>query len=160
MGDKMHSWNITFNQDPIPSLLSSKNKAIIYFTKRDLLEEKVAEKESLWTLPEAVKILNKQQEGGFWIYPGKRKENLGWQEDYDQIETFRNLGVLIEKYGFDKNHSSIQSAANYLFSKQTSDGDIRGIYATQYSPNYTAAILELLLKAGFVDDPRIQKGLD
>jgi len=156
----MYLWKNHLKYDPIPPLLSSNNEAIEYFVKRDLLQEKVGAIKKLWNLPDAVKILKKQQDGGFWIYPGKIKENLRWQEDYNQIETFRNLGILIEKYGFNKNHPSIQKAANYLFSKQTSEGDIRGIYATQYSPNYTAAILELLLKAGYTDDPRIKKGFD
>ena len=156
----MHSWKKHLKQDPIPSLLSSNNKPITYFVKRDLLEEKVAGIESLWNLPDALNILRTQQDGGFWKYHGKPTENLRWQEDYDQIETFRNLRFLIEKYGFDRNHPSIQNAVNYLFSKQTPEVDIRGIYATQYSPNHTAGILELMLKAGYTNDPRINKGLD
>ncbi|MFX1274677.1 MAG: hypothetical protein ACFFBP_17900 [Promethearchaeota archaeon] len=156
----MKSWKEQLKHDPIPPLLSCKNKAIIYFVKRDLLEQKVNPIESLWELPSAIDILKKQQEEGFWKYPGKVKENLRWQEDYNQIETFRNLGVLVEKFGFNKNHLSIQKAAKYLLSKQTSEGDIRGIYATQYSPNYTAAILEQLIKAGYEDNETIRKGLD
>jgi hypothetical protein len=49
--------------------------------------------------------------------------------------------------------------ANYIFSFQTDEGDIRGIYGNQYSPNYTAAILELLVKSGYQEDPHIEKGL-
>lgn len=151
---------VQLNHDPIHSLVSCKNKSIIYFVKRDLLGEKVDPIEALWNLPSAKNIIKKQQDEGFWKYPGKVKEDLRWQEDYNQIETFRNLGFLVEKYGFNKNHQSIHKAAEYLLSKQTSEGDIRGIYATQYSPNYTAAIFELLLKAGYKDDDRIKKGLD
>lgn len=38
------------------------------------------------------------------------------------------LGELIEKYGFNRNHHQIQDAAEYFFSCQTSEGDFRGIY--------------------------------
>lgn len=128
--------------------------------KRDLLEEDVGSIKQLWGLPAASKILKKQSEGGFWRYPGKVKEEWNTQEDYNQIETFRQLGYLIQKYGFNMNHNSIQKAAEFLFSNQTEEGDIRGIYSTQHSPNYSGMIFELLILAGYEKDPRIKKGLD
>ena len=47
-----------------------------------------------------------------------------------------------------------------MFSCQTDEGDFRGIYLDQYSPNYTSAFLEVLIKAGYIDDEPIQRGLD
>jgi hypothetical protein len=44
-----------------------------------------------------------------------------------------------------------------VFSKQTEEGDIRGIYGNQYTPNYTAGMLELLVKAGYQNDHRTEK---
>jgi hypothetical protein len=64
----------------------------------------------------------------------------------------------VEKYGFNKNHEALRKAADFLFSFQTSEGDFRGIYGNQYSPNYSAAIMELLIKSGCQNDPRIEKG--
>jgi hypothetical protein len=58
-----------------------------------------------------------------------------------------------------KEHPSIKRAAEYLFSCQTQEGDIRGILANQYAPYYTGAILYLLIRAGFQNDPRIDKGM-
>ena len=84
---------------------------------------------------------------GAWQYPGGGIAGHRASEDYDQLETFRNLGILVEKYGFDRRHPAIQAAAEYLFSKQTTEGDLRGIYGNQYSPNYSAAMMELLIKA-------------
>lgn len=43
---------------------------------------------------------------------------------------------------------------------KTAAGDLRGIYGSQYSPNYTAAILELLIGAGLGDDPRVRRALE
>ncbi len=56
-----------------------------------------------------------------------------------------------------KNHPAIQETADYLFTFQTKEGDFRGIYGNQYSPNYTAGITELLIKASYEHDNRIHK---
>jgi len=154
----MEKWRKEFRVDPIPALISSNNRAIEYFTRRDLLHEKVEPVDALWELPEAKRLLRRQQEDGSWKYPGGGKEHLRSQEDYNQIETYRNLGILIEKYGLENGHPAIERAAGFLFSKQTEKGDFRGIYGNQYSPNYSAAIMELLIKAGYDDDLRIEKG--
>jgi hypothetical protein len=150
-------WRKQLKFDPIPPLLSSENAAICYFARRDLADEKVESIKSLWQLPEVEKILNKQLDNGAWKYPGGR-EYLRSAEDYNQIETYRVLGQLVEKYGLDKRHPAIRKAANYLFSRQTEEGDFRGIYGNQYTPNYSAAIMELLIKTGFGAAPHIKRG--
>ncbi len=127
--------------DPLTPLISSKIEAILYFTKRDLLDEEVKHIETLWNLPAAIKIINKQQEDGYWRYPAW-KTKLNEPENYNLLETYRQLGFLVEKYGFTKEHDAIKKAAEYIFSCQTDEGDIRGFYGTQYSPNYTAATTE------------------
>jgi hypothetical protein len=143
--------------DPLPILLSTKNPAIVFFTKRDLQNEKACDPESLWDIRAALKIVNNQQSDGSWKYPGA-KLDIRSQQNYDQIETYRIIGELVEKYGFNKNHEAIRKAADFLFSFQTRESDFRGIYGNQYSPNYSAAIMELLIKSGYQNDPRIEKG--
>lgn len=152
----MEIWKDQFMYDPLEPLISSKNKAIVYFSKRDLLEERVDSIEMLWNLPTAIKIINKQQEDGSWRYPAWKKK-INEPENYNLLETYRQLGFLIEKYGLSNDHDAIKKAADYIFSCQTDEGDIRGFYGTQYSPNYTAAITELLIKAGYHKSPRIEK---
>ena len=153
----MERWQRQLNANPIPPLLDSGNAAILYFTRRDLLDE-AGSAEELWNLPAVERILKRQQENGAWKYPGGGKEHHRAVEDYDQLETFRILGQLVEKYGLDKRHLAIRRAADFLFSHQTGEGDFRGIYGNQYTPNYSAAIMELLIKAGYAADARIQKG--
>jgi hypothetical protein len=41
---------------------------------------------------------------------------------------------------------TIAKAAEYIFSNQMYEGDIRGILGNQYMPYYHGAILELLIK--------------
>lgn len=155
----MSSWQKKFSVDPVPNLLSLENEAIKYFTKRDLLDKKVESIETLWKLRNAEKILRKQQADGSWEYPGGNK-HIRSQENYDQIETYRNLRDLVEKYGFTRKHDAIQKAAEFLFNFQTEEGDFRGIYGTQYTTTYSGAIMELLIKAGYENDPHILKGFD
>jgi hypothetical protein len=143
--------------DPIPTLLSCGNPAVEYFTRRDLLDEETGSIKDLWEIPGALRILKKQQDNGSWKYPGKIRSEMRSKENYDQLETFRILGELIEKYGLYKTHQQIQKVAEYFFSCQASEGDFRGIYGNQYAPTYTASIMELLIKAGFGNDVRVKQ---
>jgi hypothetical protein len=152
-----NNWLKELAYDPIESLINSNNPSIIYFTRRDLLDENVVEVESLWELPMPQKLIKKQQGDGSWEYPRVNKR-LRSQEDYNQLETFRQLGELVEKYGFNSKNLTIRKAAEYLFNCQTGEGDFRGIYGNQYATTYTGAIMELLIKAGYADDKRIDKG--
>lgn len=151
----MESWKEQFKYDPLIPLISSKNEAIVYFARRDLLEEKAEPLEKLWNLPSAINIIKKQQEDGYWRYPAW-KTKINEPENYNLLETYRQLGFLVEKYGFTNEHDAIKKAAEYVFSCQTEEGDIRGFYGTQYSPNYAAATTELLIKAGYGNDHRVK----
>ncbi|HEX2916576.1 MAG TPA: hypothetical protein VH186_37800 [Chloroflexia bacterium] len=155
-------WHLAQNilkYDPLPALLEVENPALRYFIQRDLLEAPVEPVEALWQLPPARRIINQQKSNGCWSYKGG-KLNLRSQTNYDQIETFRMLGELVEKYGFNSRHPAMQRAAEFLFSCQTVQGDFRGIYGSQYTPNYSAALMELLIKAGYADDARIKRGFE
>lgn len=141
--------------DPLPALLAWDDPALAYFVRRDLLAEAVAPIETLWKLPEAARLVQKQQADGAWRYPDPRPGT-----NYSLLETYRQLGVLVEMFGFTRTHPAIQQAAGYVFSCQTDEGDIRGILGNQTMPYYHGALLELLIKAGYADDPRVARGVD
>lgn len=153
----MNSWWKQLRFDPLPPLLSSENEALLYFVQRDLSGEEVEPVETLWELSFVVKLVGRQQADGSWRYPGK-KEHVRSGIGYNQLETYRILGLLVEKYGLNQKHPAIGRAAGSLFSCQTEEGDFRGIYQNQYTPNYTAGIMELLIKAGYAEDQRIERG--
>ncbi len=146
---------MNLNHDPIPPLLASGDEALIYFTRRDLLGEDPGQLERLWQLPGVVKILKKQQPDGSWLRPGENKHPAINQA---LIETWRQYRFLIERYGMTRDHPQVERAAEYIFSCQTEEGDIRGFLANQYATYYTGAIIALLIQAGYADDPRIEKG--
>ena len=153
----MSDWIRQFKFDPVPALVNSENKSISYFARRDLLGKGVEPVTSLWELPEALKIVDRQQDEGSWKYHSA-KLDIRSQTNYNQLETYRILGVLVEEYGFTLEHTAIQKAADFLFSFQTAEGDFRGIFGNQYTPYYSAAIMELLIKAGYENDPHIERG--
>ncbi len=152
-------WARLLRYDPVPPLRSCENPAIRFFARRDLLDEDPGPVAQLWQLPEVEKLLRHQHEDGRWHYRGSNAKGPRSQ-DYDQLETYRSLGILVEKYGMTRTHPSIGMAAEFLFARQTEHGDFRGIYGTQYTPNYTGGILELLIKAGYSDDPRTERTFD
>jgi hypothetical protein len=152
----MEGWQAPLRVDPVPTLLASDNAALASLVRHDLVGEEAHSPELLWHLPQVEHLLRKQSSNGAWKYPSGGKVRS--QEDYDQLETFRILGYLIEQYGLTRHHSAIGQAADFFFSHQTSEGDFRGIYGNQYTPNYSAAIMELLVKAGYENDPRIEAG--
>ena len=156
--ESMDRWLGNLKYDPLAPLLECGNAAIQTFVRRDLLG-KAAPVEYLWQLVESQKILKKQKPDGAWIYPSA-KESIRSRENYNQIETYRNVGILVEQFGFNRKHSAIANAAEYLLSFQSKEGDVRGIYGNQYSPNYSAGITELLVKAGYGNDIRIKKIFD
>jgi hypothetical protein len=142
--------------DPLPLLASSGNAAIAFFARRDLLGSSAGPVSALWDLPDARKIVARQNSDGSWRYPGG-KPHVRSRENYDQLETFRQVGILVENFGFSREHPAIERAAEFLFSFQSDEGDFRGIYGNQYATTYVGAIGELLVKAGYADDSRIAK---
>jgi hypothetical protein len=151
----MDHWLSQLKYDPIAPLLSSGNEAIRYFARRDLLGERVDPVDRLWQLPEAQRILRKELADGSWPRSGEKKHPA---VNYGLIETWRHFRFLVEQYGFIREHPQALKAAEFLFSCQTDEGDIRGILANQYATYYTGAIMSLLIQAGYEDDPRIEKG--
>jgi hypothetical protein len=142
--------------DPLPLLTSSSNAAIAFFARRDLQGMRTAPVSTLWDLPEALRIVGRQSDKGSWQYPGGASRAHS-REKYDQLETFRQAGTLVEKFGFTRKHPSIENAARFLLSFQTTEGDLRGIYGDQYATTYVGAIIEVLVKAGYADDPRVAR---
>jgi hypothetical protein len=140
-------------------MLEADDPALAYFVRRDVLGETVDDIRILWELDEPRKLVSKQQPDGAWRYGGKRNQPPE-VTDYELLETYRNLRVLVEMYGFNEQHESIQRAAEFVFSRQTAEGDIRGIIGNQYMPYYHGVILELLIKAGYSEDPRVIHGLE
>lgn len=151
-------WVEMLPTDPLPALLCGGDPALEYFVRRDLLGWRVEPVETLWELPEVQELIDHQQVNGAWAYPGKSFDLLNGT-DYNLLQTYRVLRRLVELYGLRWEHPAIGKAAGFLFSHQTSEGDLRGILGNQYMPYYHGAILTPLIKAGYADDECVHQGL-
>jgi hypothetical protein len=152
----MEAWFAKLKNDPIGPLLECGNAAVRFFAQRDLQGKDAGPIETVWDLPEAKKLLKKQQPDGSF---GPVKKKAGAGEKYGLTETWRAFRCMVDQYGMDRAHPAAAKAAEYLFSCQTEEGDIRGMLGNQYAPYYTGAILYLLIKAGYAEDPRAEKGI-
>ncbi len=152
------NWLSQLKYNPIPILQSSSNKAIEYFTKRDLLGEIVEPIEYIWGLPEVQKVLRKQLPDGSWKHTGKQTVTYP-SYHYSLVAAWKTFRLLVERYEVNKTLEGAKRAVDFFFSCQTSQGDIRGMLANQYATYYTGAMLAILLKVGYESDPRVERGL-
>ncbi|MBN1440037.1 MAG: terpene cyclase/mutase family protein [Anaerolineales bacterium] len=151
----MQPWQKSLAHDPIPPLHAHGNEALRFFVRRDLLGEDAGPIQELWRLPDAAKILRKQQRDGSFPVPAARVKHPA--VNYRLVETWRYFRILVEMYGFTREDPQAERAAEFLFSCQTADGDFRGFLADQYATYYTGAVLSLLVQAGYGSDPRAEK---
>ncbi len=155
----MPEWPSKLKINPTPLLANSSNLAVSYFAKRDLLEQEVPELNWVWRLPEVQKPFRKQQPDGSWKHSGKVTVSYP-KYHYSLIETWKTYQPLVDHYEVNRQHIGAEKAAEFLFSCQTSQGDFRGMLANQYATYYSGAILALLIRTGYQDDPRVKKGFE
>ena len=70
------SWRRELPADPLPALLASRDTALLYHVRRDLLDEKQSAG-SLWKHPSAQRILKKQQGDGSWQAERGQEHSVG-----------------------------------------------------------------------------------
>jgi hypothetical protein len=153
----VREWISQLRFDPISSLIASKNEAIAYFARRDLIAAEVSGPEFLKNLPEVDKIKNKQTSDGSW--KSSSKHSVYPPYHHALVETFKAFRLLVTRYEFNKNDEGVRRTAEFLFSCQTGDGDFRGFIGNQYATYYTGAILSLLIDAGYETDLRVSGGM-
>lgn len=142
--------------DAIGPLLEAGDPALAWAVGRDVLDERLSP-ESLWGLDAVLRAERAQRRDGSWAYHGGRS-HVRSHEDYAQLATYERLLRLVSIDRLDRRHPMIDKAANFALRFQTAAGDLRGIYGSQFTPNYTADILRLLVEAGFDGDARVERG--
>jgi hypothetical protein len=155
----MNRWSETLKYDALRPLMSSGVEPVAYFARRDLLDEDVGPASFLWATPAARRIVRKQRHDGSWSHSG-HPHPVFPNRHHDLVETWRVLSQLTDCYEFTRGNPSARAAAEFVLSFQTEKGDIRGFLANQYATYYTGAVLATLIRAGYGDDPRVEKGLE
>jgi hypothetical protein len=82
--------------DPTPMLVSLASEAVVYFANRDLLGVASGPVSALWDLPQSRRIVAKQIADGRWRYLSGMS-SVRSRQNYDQLETFRQVGVLVSR---------------------------------------------------------------
>jgi len=123
----MNNWTRKLKKNPIPVLLEKGDVAIQYWVKKDLLgKNDLNLKKQIYVFKEVKTILRRQKPSGYWQYPGGGNEHIRSGTNYNQLETYRQLGFLIEKYAFIKEDECIKKATKYLFKSQSRKRRLKG----------------------------------
>ena len=93
--------------DPIGPLLAADDAALRSMARRELLGETTPEINT-GELAGVRRIVARQQPDGRWKYPGGNP-HIRSRAAYDQLETYRQLGVLVCKFGLDRHASGGRS---------------------------------------------------
>ncbi|HEY5159548.1 MAG TPA: hypothetical protein VII83_00615 [Gaiellaceae bacterium] len=154
--------------DPIDWLLEKDNPSVRYFTLRDLLDKPeddpavIGAKRDIYKIGTVPAILAKQSPGGFWansgsFYKAKYKGTV-WQV------------LILAELGADRSNDRIASACEFLMdqSQDLESGGFSMTYAaktgggrhSEVIPCLTGNVVWSLIRLGYLDDPRIQRGID
>jgi hypothetical protein len=164
----MKNWDSYFNSDIENWLLEENDPSVRYFTLVDLLDmdrktnEVKETKEKIMLEGNVPRILNKQQEGGYWI----DQENFYVYTKYKG--TVWSLIVLAE-LNADGKDNRINQTCEYILniSQDRKSGGFshRGNLSEGGShdriiPCLTGNMIWALIRFGFLEDPRVQQGIE
>ena len=151
----MSNWIKILRINPVKKLLSSGDDTLTFYVKRDLLDDFSCKKPHN---KEIDRLINKQQSNGSWIFKSSSIDKYP-SINHNLVETFKSIRILVGKYEMNKSYEAISKCAEYIFSCQTKEGDIRGILGTQYMPYYCGLFVEYLIRAGYECDGRIESAM-
>ena len=163
----MKKFDEFISDDIINWLLEDDNPSVKYYTLVDLLgktfddEEVTTAKEQIMKTGAVPKILSKQEPGGYW----------GIQNDFYVRSKYKgtvwNLIILAE-LGADGKDSSIKKTCEFIFKKSQDLASGGFSYANitagggapgKVLPCLTGNMIWSLIRLGYLDDPRVQKGI-
>lgn len=163
----MKKFDEFISDDIINWLLEDDNPPVKYYTLVDLLgktfddEEVTTAKEQIMKTGAVPKILSKQEPGGYW----------GIQNDFYVRSKYKgtvwNLIILAE-LGADGEDSSIKKTCEFIFKKSRDPTSGGFSYASTTAgggapgnvlPCLTGNMIWSLIRLGYLDDPRVQKGI-
>lgn len=160
--------DMSVNDNTINWLLEENNPSVRYFVLRDILKKPekskivLDAKKKIMTDSPVYDILKLQNEDGFWgkpesFYTGKYR-NTVWQI------------IILASLGADKNNKQIQKACDFVlqYSQDMESGGFAiksskktgGGLPNEVIPCLTGNMLWSLIRFGYLQDPRIQQGIE
>ncbi|UCD13016.1 MAG: hypothetical protein JSW60_05480 [Thermoplasmatales archaeon] len=162
----MNNWKSFLNEDQTQWLLEGDNPSVKYYALVDLIrkpfdnKDVITAKEQIMKTGTVPKILLKQESDGYW----------GVQDDFYVRSKYKgtvwNLIILAEM-GADVEDFRIKKTCEFIFKKSqdptsggfsyasTSDGGA----PSKVLPCLTGNMVWSLIRFGYLDDPRVQKGI-
>lgn len=164
----MSDWKSLLNADPTDWLLEEKNPSVRYFTLTEIIgysednpEVRKAKKEIMidGIVP---KILGKQKDGGYWV----NRENFYVYTKYKgTVWTF----IVLAELNADGNDDRIKNTCEFILenSQDRESGgfsihgneDDGGVHE-QVIPCLTGNMIWALIRFGYLEDPRVQQGIE
>lgn len=163
----MDSWKDLLRKDPTAWLLEQVNPSVRYFTLIDICEEKLKSsdvreaRQAIMASGVVPRILSKQREGGFWgkaedFYIRAKYQGTVWQL------------IILAELGASKDDPRIQAACEFVLrmSQDRASGGFAyrgsskgGGFHSAVLPCLTGNMVWSLIRLGYMDDPRVQKGV-
>ncbi len=158
-------WRARLGRDPVPILLREGSEALVARVRRDLIDDEEAPRaDEVLTYAEVKSFLRKQEKNG--AFPPKPPEKaIGPAKFARAVATLRALDRMAD-FGLRKSEDPVSRAAELLLDSQNDDGGI-GDLAVGETPEARARAvavhfhgwaLSALCRAGYDDDPRVEKG--
>ncbi len=163
----MSDWKAMLKADPTNWLLEEENPSVRYFTLTDILdkpEHDPAVQQAKYEI---------MQSGNVPDILGKQKE-LAYLQAYPRFYTYKYKGlvwslIVLAELGAETN-PQIREQCEYILSnsQETEDGGFSmhtavkkgGGRKTEVIPCLTGNMVWSLIRFGYLDDPRVQKGID
>jgi hypothetical protein len=167
MKKKSDNWKSLLKSDPIDWLLEINNPSVRYFTLKDILSRAKGNPDlkdahrNIMISGIVPAILAKQNENGSWGVP----EDFYVRAKYKG--TVWNI-ILLAELGADGNDERIRKTAEFILSisqdKQSGgfayQGGYEGGYHSKVIPCLTGNMVFSLIRFGYIDDPRVQQGIE
>ncbi len=164
----METWKSVLKSDPVDWLLEANNPSVRYFALTDLLERASSDnavkaaKVKIMEVGPVPKILSKQNVGGYWMgsdkfYSSKYKGAV-WQL------------IILAELGADGDDVRVRKACEFIleYSQDSESGGFSIWHSVRKGggrhsgviPCLTGNMVWSLIKLGYLDDPRVEKGID
>lgn len=163
----MRNWKSLLKADPVPWLLEEDNPPVKYFTLIDILDRPLDDlevkktKEDIMKTGVVPKILAKQKDGGYWGIPqdfyvrSKYKGTVWTFIILAQLQADKNDERIRKTCEFILDHSQDRESGGFSYASGENGGAHHKIL-----PCLTGNMVWGLIRFGYLNDPRVQQGID
>jgi hypothetical protein len=164
----MENLKTVLKSDPTDWLLEKENPSIRYFTLMELLDRTNLDKtvktakDEIMRIGSVPKILSKQNEKGYWMGPERfytsKYKGAVWQL------------IILAELGADGNEDRVKKTCEYIleYSQDRESGGFSIWHSIKRGggrhsgviPCLTGNMVGSLIRLGYLDDPRVQRGID